>query len=271
MRSAKILVVDDEPAVRSFLRDMLTYEGRQIVTAESGEEALKHIADQEFDLVLLDLKMKTIGGIEVLADLHRRWPDTAVIVLTAHASLETAVEAVRRGACDYLFKPCKMDKLQESVEEALRARQKSIRQREVLDRVKRSLSDNLEDLSTLSARPSPKLEEDGRTKGNFLEWGNLVIDLTRHTATLNGHMLELSPTQFDMLAYLVEEAPRVIPPEELVREVREYEGEPGREEARNIVRSHIYQIREHIEAACGQRSIVRTVRGVGYAISEVVA
>src|SRR5512136_1631560 len=95
-----ILVVDDEEGIRYFLERFLTREGFQVVTAPSGEAALTRLASTEFDVVLLDLKMKGIGGLEVLADLRRRWPATSVIILTAHASLESAVEALRRGAHD---------------------------------------------------------------------------------------------------------------------------------------------------------------------------
>jgi DNA-binding response OmpR family regulator len=276
MRTAKILIVDDEPRIRSFLKDMLTGEERKITTAADGREALDYIADQEFDLVLLDLKMRAIGGMDVLAALHERWPDTAVIVLTAHASLESAVEAVRQGAYDYLFKPCKTNELRESVRAALRERRHKVRQRAIMDRLRRTLSDNLEALRTLESEPSstPALKEKSpqtRKEGKrFLEWGGLIIDRTRHVATLDGHLLELSPTQFDLLAYLMGEAPRVISPQELVCEVRNYEVEPDPEESRNIVCSHIYHIRESVEAVGGRRDIIRTVRGVGYTMNEVL-
>ena len=107
MSTARILVVDDESSIRLFLEETLTNDGHQVVSAVSGEEALVLIAEQSFDLALLDLNLTGIGGMEVLAALRRQSPDTVVIILTAHASLETAVEALRQGAHDYLFKPCK--------------------------------------------------------------------------------------------------------------------------------------------------------------------
>jgi signal transduction histidine kinase len=123
---ATILIVDDEAGVRSSLAGVLTHSGYQVVTAESGEAALDHIAAQEFDLALIDLKMKGIGGIEVLSALRQQSPNTIAIVLTAHGSLETATEALRQGAHDYLSKPCKVAKLQESVRMGLLKRQSEL-------------------------------------------------------------------------------------------------------------------------------------------------
>jgi DNA-binding response OmpR family regulator len=88
----------------------------------------------------------------------------------------------------------------------------------------------------------------------------------RHVITLDGHLLELSPTELDLMAYLVSEFPRVVSPQELVREVQGYECDLP--EARDVVRYHIYRIRRKIKQATGQSGVIRTVRGVGYAISE---
>ena len=123
---ATVLIVDDEAGVRFSLAGVLTHSGYQVVTADSGEAALERIAAQEFDLALIDLKMKEIGGIEVLSTLRQQSPNTIAIVLTAHGSLETATEALRQGAHDYLFKPCKVAKLQESVRMGLLKRQQEL-------------------------------------------------------------------------------------------------------------------------------------------------
>jgi PAS domain S-box-containing protein len=95
---------------------------------------------------------------------------------------------------------------------------------------------------------------------------NLIIDPLRHTLTVNGHRLGLSTTEFALLAYLREQAPRVISSDELVREVHGYENDPA--EARDIVRYHVYRIRRKLKAAAGVQDLIRTVRGVGYALGE---
>jgi len=107
--AASILVVDDEPASRESLVDVLSEEGYQVAAAASGEEALEAIDTAEFDLVITDLRMPGIDGVTLLREVRRRCPQTLVILITAHASVETAVEALREGAHDYMIKPLVYD------------------------------------------------------------------------------------------------------------------------------------------------------------------
>jgi len=100
-----ILVVDDEPAMRLLLSSVLKEEGHDVSAAASGEEALQFIAKRHYHLVLTDLKMPGISGLDLLEQVRRDDPDTAVIILTAFGTVEGAVEAVRKGAVHYLLKP----------------------------------------------------------------------------------------------------------------------------------------------------------------------
>ena len=276
---AKILVIDDEPGIRFFLEELLTSDGHQVVAVESATAALRCLTAAEFDLALVDLRLKDIGGMEVLATLRQLSPDTVVIVLTGHASLETAVEALRQGAHDYLFKPCKTVELRDSIRRGLVKRQQKARQRGLLQQVEQHLFSSLQDLrATIVTEPSTPcssvfleqstsllLDDEPAEEGDrFLQRDGLIVDLTRHVITLEGNLLELSPTEFDLLAHLISEAPRVVRPQELVREVQGYETEQW--EASETVRYHIYRIRQKIKAATGRRDVIQTVRGVGYMI-----
>jgi signal transduction histidine kinase len=127
---ANILIVDDDLSVLHFLSRLLTKEGYSVTTSACGESALAHIENQTFDLVLVDLRMPDMDGLEVLAELRQRSPDTAAIILTAHGSIETAAEAVRQGASDYLLKPCKAEDLRASVHSALEKCRQRRQQRE---------------------------------------------------------------------------------------------------------------------------------------------
>ena len=281
MSGAKILVMDDELSIRLFLEETLVREGHQVVTAESGEAALELIENQTFDLALLDLNLTGIGGMEVLAVLREQWPDTVVIILTAQATLETAVEALRQGAHDYLFKPCKTVQLRESIRKGLLKRQRSLQQRGLLHQLEQHLASSLENLrATMTEPPAESLPtitkdaleslsaftEPPEEEGRFLQRGELIVDLSRHVITLNGHLLELSPTEFDLLAYLISEAPKVISAQELVREVQGYASEVW--EARDTVRQHVYNIRKKVKDAGANTDVIRTVRGIGYTIDE---
>lgn len=267
---AKILVLDDDPLIRKYVEKVLAHDGHHVVAVESGKVALECVAEQEFDLALIDLRMPGMGGMEVLAVLRRQSPDTSIIVLTAHASLETSVEALRQGAHDYLFKPCKTVQLRESVRAALLKRQQALRQRKLLIQLEQSMARNLEEIRVAAAEgaaaPHSAPAEPAGEQARFLQRGPLIVDFMRHVITLEGHLLELSPTEFDLLAYLVSEAPRVVSPQELVREVQGYESEPW--EARDTVRYHVYRIRRKIKKATGGQGVIRTVRGVGYTIEE---
>ncbi len=121
-RSGRILVVDDEPGMREGCRRILSSEGHQVTTAESGEEALKLFSLGAFDLVLLDLKMPGMSGLELLGRFREIDPDVVYIMVTAYATLETAVEATRSGAYDYVAKPFTPDELSDVVQKGLALR-----------------------------------------------------------------------------------------------------------------------------------------------------
>jgi len=127
--TASILVVDDMPAMQEMLNCSLASEGYRVATAGSGEEALARIDEQEFDLIVTDIVMPGLSGLDVLEKSRLLNPRTAVIVMTAYASLETAVTALRRGACDYLEKPVRLEELKRRVRHALEYREATWRVR----------------------------------------------------------------------------------------------------------------------------------------------
>lgn len=108
-RPARILVVDDEESIRDLLRLVLTGEGYSVVTANDGEEAIEHLEAQRFDLVITDLVMPRVNGVEVLRAAKRIDSNFPVIVITGYPSVETVTELVRLGAGDYLTKPFNID------------------------------------------------------------------------------------------------------------------------------------------------------------------
>jgi two-component system response regulator PilR (NtrC family) len=119
--NASILVVDDEPVVQDAVRWLLRSQGYDVDIARNGEEALSRIAQQEFDVVVSDIKMPGLNGLAVLERSRALKPNLSVILMTGYASVETAIEALRLGAIDYLRKPFELDDLTLSVERALRS------------------------------------------------------------------------------------------------------------------------------------------------------
>jgi DNA-binding NtrC family response regulator len=119
MARKSILVVDDEKSQREILEMILSDEGYDVTTASSGEAALKFVADRRFDLVLTDLKMTGMSGLDLLKELTNFDKSIIVILLTAHGSVDSAVDALRLGAFDYLQKPYDREKLLDTISRAL--------------------------------------------------------------------------------------------------------------------------------------------------------
>jgi DNA-binding response OmpR family regulator len=262
-----ILLVDDEDNIRYPIKRSLERDGYTVSETDKGQEAIQLIQKQEFDLALLDLRLKDIHGLEVLAALRHHSPDTIAIILTGHGTLETSVSALRQGASDYLLKPCKTIDLRESIRRGLLERQQRLKQRLLIKKLQQLatlVETDIPPALTPEANTNHPPTHPDHASGRIQRYNNLVVDFFKQIITLEGKMLDLSPTEFDLLAYLISEAPRVISPAELVREVQEYNSETW--EASQIIRQHIYRIRQKIKDLQINEDIIRTVRGRGYTL-----
>ena len=269
MTSEKILIVEDEKNILFFLEHMLAKQGYQITTVTSGEAALDLIQPQRFDLALLDLNLgQGISGMDVLGRFRDQSPETSIILLTGNATLETAIEALRQGAHDYLLKPAPAEEIRKSVRTGLEKRkeqQQSQERESVLSQLEQNLEDGLKKLrGTAVTPPSAFIQPAKQEPGRYLHVGAIEVDLPRHQITINGRPLDLSPTEYDLLLYLLQESPRIIPAQELVRQIQGYALE--QDEAGNITRTHIYRLRQKIKAIAPTHQPIRTVRGIGYTI-----
>ena len=124
MSKGKILVIDDEDIVRLSCSRTLVPEGYELKMAKNGPEGLQMLAEDTFDLVLTDLKMPNMDGIEVLAKIKEKWPATDVVIVTGYQTVETAVKAIKLGAFDYIEKPFTPDTLIATVSNVFRIRNK---------------------------------------------------------------------------------------------------------------------------------------------------
>jgi DNA-binding NtrC family response regulator len=122
-----ILVVDDEEVVRRSFQRVLASGCREVETAGTGEQALQAMETRPYDVVLLDLRMPGMDGMSVLRALKNRWPDGEVIVITGYPSVDTAKEAIRLGACDYLAKPLAPDEVIEAASHAIETKHWTLR------------------------------------------------------------------------------------------------------------------------------------------------
>jgi len=118
MAIEKILVVDDEPLVRNFLKEVLEAEDYEVLTTEDGLSALKEVERGGIDLVITDVRMPKLNGIELLKEVKKRSPSTLVVVITAYGTIENAVEAMKNGACDYITKPLSPEQIKLAIQKA---------------------------------------------------------------------------------------------------------------------------------------------------------
>lgn len=124
MERAKILVVDDDKEMRCLLEDVLVQEGYSVTQARDGADALLKLKDHRYDLVIIDKNMPGLSGLEILPGIKMMDPQTIVVFITAFGDVDTYLEAMNRGAYDYLHKPLRMSVLKSVIEKALRERRK---------------------------------------------------------------------------------------------------------------------------------------------------
>jgi two-component system, OmpR family, response regulator len=258
--SHHILVVDDEEDIRSMVMQALgRISGYEVVQAGSKKAAIDQLEHRRFDLVLTDLSMEhASAGVELLQDIKQRWPDTIVILLTGYATLDSAIAALRLGAENYLIKPSSVRELRESVLGALERRAETIRQRHMLAHIASTLQ-------ALSAPPGPTPlpAEPVAATERYLTIGNLRLDLHTYQATVDGDLLDLTPTEFAIMRTLSEAQGRTLSFDEIVAEVHGYQAE--RDEARHLLASHIRNLRRKLGASA---DYLHNVRGVGYYLAE---
>jgi DNA-binding response OmpR family regulator len=256
MNQPRVLIVDDEENIRFILERTLKREGYVIETAEEGAQAIEKLKEGNFDLVLLDLYMEPVGGLQVLEAVRELGSNIVVIILTAHSSVESAVEALRLGAFDYLFKPSTPDVIRHRVRDGLLHRQKELQRQRLLSQIG-SLHQMLDDLDVDPELPaSPEVEE------RFTYSGKLMIDRHHRIATWEDELLDLTTAEFDILLCLVEASPEPLSSRELVNQAMGYDTEDF--EASNIVKWHIHQLRSKIEPDKKNPQFIITVRYKGY-------
>ena len=122
MEKMRVMLVDDEERFLATTSKLLTRKGYEVVTAASGAEALRQLTEVTIHVVVLDVKMPGMDGIAALREIKRLSPDVEVLLLTGHATVESAVEGLEAGASDYLVKPCNLDDLIRKINDAFEKR-----------------------------------------------------------------------------------------------------------------------------------------------------
>jgi two-component system KDP operon response regulator KdpE len=224
MSGPRVLVVDDEPQIRRSLRVALRANGYEVSEAAAGEAALDAAAAEPPELVILDLALPDIDGVEVCRRL-REWTNVPVIVLSALGDDEAKVRALDCGADDYVTKPFSLTELLARMRVALRH-------------------------ASLAAGAADRIV---RARG-------VEIDLARRVVTRSGEEVHLTPTEYGLLRYLAEHAGRVVTHGQLLRAVFGV----GYEDAIGSLRVFVANLRKKLEADPARPQLIVTEPGVGY-------
>ncbi|MFO8037458.1 MAG: response regulator transcription factor [Anaerolineales bacterium] len=252
--TASLLIVDDEKAVRDALEDVLRLEDYQVESVASGEQALEAFNEKQFDLVLLDIKMPGISGIEVMRHAKRQTPDTKVIILTGHGSLESAIEALRSGASDYILKPYDSKDIMTSIGRALSKKAEKQRKEVLIEQLESSL-DQLKDMEGITTPEIPARRVITLPEG-------IMVDLERREMWRGGERAHLTPTEGKLLSVFLENKGRVMTHKEIVFLVQGYETSEW--EAPEVLRPMISRLRKKLATFPGVDDWVQNVRGTGY-------
>lgn len=218
----RILVVDDEPPIRRYLRAALSAQGFTIYEAASGQEALNAVIADRPDIIILDLGLPDIDGIEVTRQL-REWSQIPIIILSVREAEQDKIAALDAGADDYLTKPFGTGELMARMRVALRR---------------------------LTSKPDEPI----------LQVGGLHMDISRRIVSVDGDQITLTPTEYEILRMLMQNAGKVITHHHLLRQVwgTAYESEM------HILRVNISNLRRKIEPDPARPTYIHTEPGVGY-------
>src|SRR5687768_12497730 len=137
---SRILVVDDEESIREFLDIMLRKEGYEVTVAEDGAKAIDTLKKKTFDLVISDMQMPNVTGMELLKHVRENYPELLLMIITAFGTTESAVEAMKLGAYDYITKPFKIDEVRINISNALRSRSLEVENRTLKKELKKEYS-----------------------------------------------------------------------------------------------------------------------------------
>jgi DNA-binding response OmpR family regulator len=264
MSSKSVLIIDDEINLRRSLALILQESGYLVSTAANAAEALQMLITSAYDLIFLDLQLPDRNGVEILPEIRKMHPDTPVLILTAHATLNSAMEAVRQGARDYLLKPIKPEHLLRRIDEILEEQSQPKRRRELVNQIHNLLSELREVDHQEQPPDSARINIQTTDPTRIIRCGPFSLDLHTKTVLFRDQAIKLPPSTFDYLVTLIRHAPNPVTYETLVVESQGYS--VTRSEAREMARWQIHELRKSLEPDPDEPKYIMTVRNVGYRI-----
>lgn len=236
---SSILVVDDEPVARQSLTDILKLEGFNVTAVANGQAAVEYVRTHPVDLMVVDLRMPGMDGLDVVQVVNQASPETEVVLLTAHGSTETAIQALRLRIHDYLLKPAAPAQVIASVKKGLARRN-----------------------SKLRAKGGVESSDRGDSVNVFTLSDGTIVDLLRRQIHAGKKIEHLTPAEGRLLRILMENEGKVFSHRELVLLVQGYD--TSQREAPEILRPLVSRLRHKLEQFPLLSERVASVRGTGY-------
>jgi two-component system OmpR family response regulator len=223
MVKTRVLIVDDEPNIRDLLATSLRFAGYEIQTAANGAQAVAAVSESEPDIILLDVMLPDMNGFSVTKKLRASGIQSPILFLTARDDVEDKITGLTVGGDDYLTKPFSLDEVVARIQAILR-RTKTV-----------------------------------ETESAVIDAGAVVINQDAHEVTIEGKLVDLSPTEYKLLRFLVMNPDRVLTKAQILDHVWEYDfnGDMG------IVESYVSYLRKKLDPI-SSRPLIQTKRGVGY-------
>lgn len=244
-----VLVIEDEPKIARLLELELQYEGYQVTKAGSGTEGLERYSEGQWDLILLDIMLPGLSGIEVLRRIRARDAVVPILMLTAKDSVEDKVSGLDLGANDYITKPFQIEELLARVRAALRlaaAASARMTAHALEQEAEQGTSDQLQE-----------------AQEEWLTAADLKLNEGTREVTRDGQAIELTPREFDLLVYMLRNQRQVLSRDQIVQSVwgYDYYGDT------NVVDVYIRYVRKKVDNGFTP-PLIHTVRGVGYVLKE---
>lgn len=237
---SNILIVDDEPIARQSLTDILKLEGYSVMSLPNGQAAVEHVRTHPVDLMIVDMRMPGMSGLEVVQVVNQVSPETEVILLTAYGSTDTAIQALRLRIHDYLLKPASPAQVIQSVKKGLARRSAKLR-------IKSGSVDTVETDDAIQ---------------EFVFKDGTIVDLSRRQIRYKNKTEHLTPAEGRLLQILMRNEGKVFSHRELVLLVQGYD--TSQREAPEILRPLVSRLRHKLEQFPALAERVSSVRGTGY-------
>ena len=269
---ARVLIIDDEDDIRFALTRILNLEGYVAEEVSSGQKALALLQQNKYDLVILDMRMPGMSGLEVMEYISKYHPELLIIILTGQATLDSAITATKlECVVNYLLKPCRTDEFISAVKEALKKKVRRHRQHTLVTAAAQVLNVMHPPMPGPDSSTPPPVFTQKKQSEQFIQIYPVTLDCKKRLITIMDQnpvqLTELTKGETAILSTLMTHANHTLSCDELVNLALGYETENT--DAESLIRPYIFRLRRKLEANPAKPCLIRTVRRRGYRFNSM--